>query len=112
MLGNLIHVAEIPNPSAEDIFSSAMGLLFPDDTSALHGDPGSLVTYKSERFGDIELRLSRLETEDDRRLFAQYLWNGGVLLAEIIGSSRVSNIVGNNEKIEKTTTVVPKMRID
>ena len=80
---------EAPDPSAEDIFSSALDLIFPDDTSTLHGDPGSLVTYKSKRFGDIELRLSRPETEEDRRLFGQYLWNAEVLLAEFVSDTNV-----------------------
>jgi hypothetical protein len=100
MIKNSIHVPEPSNPSAEDIFSSALGLISPDDTATLHGDPGSLVTYRSGQFGDIVLRLSAPETEDERRLFAQYVWNAGVLLAELIGlghggggSSNHNNII-------------------
>lgn len=43
--------------------------------------------YRSKQFGEIELRLSRPDSEEDRRLFAQYLWNAGVLLAEFVGGS-------------------------
>lgn len=46
----------------------------------LHGDPGSTIIYKSPRFGDVELRLPEPGTEDERRLFAQFLWNAGVVM--------------------------------
>jgi hypothetical protein len=93
MLEDLIHVSDTPDPSAEDIFSSALSLISPDDTSTLYGDPGSHVTYRSKRFGDVVLKLSQPDTEEERRLFAQYLWNAGVLLAEFISLS-VVHIIG------------------
>ncbi|KAK0333480.1 hypothetical protein LTR91_012622 [Friedmanniomyces endolithicus] len=57
-LTDLIHI--IPpdrDEEPEDIFASAPGLIFTDDTRNQHGDPGSIIVYKSKRFGDIELRL-------------------------------------------------------
>lgn len=110
MLGNLIHVTEALDPSAEDLFSSALDLIFLDDTSVLHGDPGSLVTYKSKQFGDIELRLSQPETEEDRRLFAQYLWNAGVLLAELVSANLASrSVIGDGDG---GNTILSEMRHD
>ena len=84
MLTSLIHLPEESNPSTEDIFSSALDLISPDGVLTLHGDPGSFVTYVSEKFGDITLRLAEPQTEQDRKMFGQYLWNAGILLAESI----------------------------
>ncbi|MCJ1478331.1 hypothetical protein MMC13_007009 [Lambiella insularis] len=86
MLTSLIHLPISPEPpSTEDIFSSAIGLIFTDDLHTQHGDPGSSVIYKSHAFGDLELRLADPHGEDARKLFAHYLWNAGVLMAELIG---------------------------
>lgn len=52
----------------------------------MHGDDRSLIIYKSSRFGDIELRNANPESEDDRRLFAHYLWNAGIKIAELVSS--------------------------
>ncbi|MCJ1284169.1 hypothetical protein MMC26_003500 [Xylographa opegraphella] len=86
MLGSLIR---LPSPnesdSTEDIFSSALNTIFTDDLLNQHGDPGSSVIYKSKAFGDLELKLVDPRGEDARRLFAQYLWNSGILIAELIG---------------------------
>ena len=68
----------------EDIFAAAPGLIFPDDLRNIHGDPDSTIVYKSARFGDIELRTSDPENEDERKLFGHYLWNAGIKLAELI----------------------------
>jgi predicted nicotinamide N-methyase len=69
---------------AEDIFAFAAGLIFPDDTRNMHGDDRSVIVYKSSRFGDIELRNADPQSEDERRLFAHYLWNAGIKMAELI----------------------------
>ena len=86
MLTSLIRLPVPTEPaSIEDIFSSPIGFIFTDDLRNQHGDPGSSVIYKSKAFGDKELKLVDPEGEDGRRLFAQYLWNSGVLMAELIG---------------------------
>ena len=84
MLASLIEVPETIHPSPEDVLSSCVGLLYPNETRNLHGDAGSSVIYKSRKFGNIELRLSDPQSESGRKLFAHYLWNSGVLLAELI----------------------------
>jgi EEF1A N-terminal glycine/lysine methyltransferase len=68
----------------EDIFAFAPGFLFTDDLRVQHGDPGSVIVYKSRRFGDIELRTTDPEVEDERQLFSHYLWNAGIKMAELI----------------------------
>lgn len=108
----------ISSPCPEDFFYSALGIIFPDDAPALHGDPGSVVIYTSKQFGEITLRLSAPDSEDDRRLFAQYLWNAGVLMAEIVSGnvgldesrSTLSDAVGDGDggKIPLTGTMMRK----
>ena len=86
MLNSLVRLPVPTEPTCtEDIFSSALGTLFTDDLLNQHGDPGSSIIYKSKAFGDLELQLVDPRGEDARRLFAQYLWNSGVLMAELIG---------------------------
>jgi EEF1A N-terminal glycine/lysine methyltransferase len=86
-LTDLIDVIPVSvEDEAEDIFSSAKGLLFPDDYQTLYGDPGSTIVYKSKRFNGIELKTADPDGEDERRLFGHYLWNAGVKMAELISA--------------------------
>lgn len=88
MLTSLVQLPVSSGPaSIEDIFSSSLELIFTDDLRTLHGDPGSTVFYKSRAFGDLELSLVDPVGEDDRRLFAQYLWNSAVQIGEFIGNA-------------------------
>lgn len=75
--------------SPEDIFASAPGVLFTDDSRNQHGDPGSLIIYKSVRYGEIELATADPNGEEERRLFSHYLWNAGVLMAERLSGMRM-----------------------
>lgn len=79
-------IAPDADDEPEDIFAAAPGLIFTDDLRNQHGDSGSLLVYKSERFGNIELRTADPERESDRKLFAHYLWNAGIKLAELMSS--------------------------
>lgn len=87
----LIQPSKQLNPEVEDIFSSALNLISPDHVSVLHGDPGSSVTYESKRYGTLKLRMVEPETEATRKLFGQYLWNAGVLLAEFRSGADMDN---------------------
>lgn len=85
LLTDAIHVIPAEDSEeVEDIFSSAPGLIFTDDTRNSHGDSGSTIVYKSARFGDIELKTADPEGEAERQLFGQYLWNAGILMAKLI----------------------------
>ncbi|MCJ1462281.1 hypothetical protein MMC07_000881 [Pseudocyphellaria aurata] len=106
MLGSLIRRPSFSNPEAEDIFSSALNVIFPEDVTVLHGDPGFSVIYKSKRYGDLELRLAEPQTEDERKLFGQYLWNAGVLLAEYI-----SGLDGEKPSMESGKWVVKDEKV-
>lgn len=70
--------------SPEDYLYTALTTIFPDDTHNQHGDPGQTIIYKSSRFGDIKLTLADPKEATERSLFAHYLWNAGVYLAEVI----------------------------
>lgn len=69
--------------SPEDIFSESLPL-FPDETRNHHGDPDAVVVYSSTPFGDVRLRVAEPAGEQERMLFAHYVWNASVLLAEMI----------------------------
>ena len=87
MLTTLVRLPKIPpDPrfAVENIYSSSLSTLYPNDVQTQHGDAGSYVIYKSKRFGDLELRLTDPSIEDDRRLFAHSLWNSSVQMAEFI----------------------------
>ena len=70
MLTFLVRTAQVPVEQPDDVYSSAVGLLFPDNIRTFHGDPGSYVTYLSKRFGDIKL-----------------IWNSGIQMAEFISQA-------------------------
>ena len=84
MLPSIIEVPDSTDAAPEDVLSTSLNLMYPDDSRNIHGDAGSYVIYKSKGFGDVRLRLTDPQSEGSRKLFAHYLWNAGVLLAELI----------------------------
>ncbi|KAI4723495.1 hypothetical protein E4T48_00043 [Aureobasidium sp. EXF-10727] len=85
-------IREIPateEDSPEDIFASAPGFLFTDDLRNQHGDRGSVIVYKSQRFGDLSLTTADPNGEEERTLFSHYLWNAGILMAERVSGQRL-----------------------
>ena len=85
-LSSLVRLVEPKDLSSEDILNSCAHLLLGDRYRNLHGDPGSEVVYTSY-FGEIQLSLADTATVDhgDHFLFAHYLWNASLQLAELIG---------------------------
>jgi hypothetical protein len=71
----------------EDLFSSGLTTLFPDDTLVQHGDSHSKIIYKSV-CGDLEFRCADVISEEERTKFAHYLWNSGILMGELVGGRR------------------------
>jgi hypothetical protein len=70
----------------EDIFGSSLGGIFTDDLQNQHGDdPDTTIVYKNLRHGDVEFRAAEVDGEEQRRKMAHYLWNAGVLMAELVG---------------------------
>ncbi|KAM0159715.1 hypothetical protein ACHAQE_004837 [Botrytis cinerea] len=66
----------------EDLFQSSLSSLFPDDIQNQHGDKDQRIIYTSPTLGEIVLELSSPAGEKGRLLFAHYLWNAGLQLAE------------------------------
>ncbi|KAI9796792.1 MAG: hypothetical protein M1835_003148 [Candelina submexicana] len=95
MLTSKIRLPPNSTNTPEDILSSSLHILYPDDLCNQHGEPGSQVIYTSSQFGDIELRLADPQGEEQRLLFSHYLWNAGVLLAELLGNDGVDEIDEN-----------------
>jgi hypothetical protein len=94
MLPNLLRlIPDTPSsPDPEDIFSSSLSTLFPDDLQVQHGDPETRILYRSAAHGDLEFRCADVSGEEDRTKFAHYLWNSGVLMGEIVGGRCVKDI--------------------
>jgi hypothetical protein len=77
-------VSHIPSP--EDIFGSTLGSIFTDDLQNQHGDdPDTTIVYRNARYGELEFRTADVNGEEQRRKFAHYLWNAGVLMGELVG---------------------------
>ncbi|EPS28915.1 hypothetical protein PDE_03861 [Penicillium oxalicum 114-2] len=93
--------------STEDLFSTFLPHLFPDDAPSFHGDPGQYLLYSSPRYGELEIMIpsypgqsekrseevaaglrgneeksGRNQTEEGRQLFAHFLWSAGMVVAD------------------------------
>jgi len=90
-LTSLIRLPENTGNDPEDILESALDQIFPDTLRTLHGEPGTDITYISEKFGNITLGLASPEDRNERYLFAHHLWNAAILLAEYISHGKESN---------------------
>jgi EEF1A N-terminal glycine/lysine methyltransferase len=85
MLTSRIHIRPPSDPEPEDIFQSSLHALFLDDSQSSHGNPGDTLIYRSPRYGEIKINLPAHPDHDaGRRLFAHYLWNASVLVADMI----------------------------
>ena len=99
MLTFKIRLPEVPAPPCEDIYSNAVGLLFPDNVRTFHGDPGSHITYLSKRFGEMQLSLVDPHDQDEHVLFAHHIWNSGIQMAEFISDG--SDLAKKQEEGER-----------
>ncbi|KAL6709377.1 hypothetical protein ACN47E_001784 [Coniothyrium glycines] len=91
----------------EDIFGDTLGCIFTDDLQNQHGDDAdTVILYKNSRHGQLEFRTADINGEEQRRKFAHYLWNAGVLMGELIGgrpakSARDSGSFENEDRDEE-----------
>ena len=86
-LGSRIRLVELENNSNEDILDSSSDFLYPDRYRNLHGNPGSEVIYDSSQFGEIYLRMAVTKETSDHFLFAHYLWNASLQMAEFVSQA-------------------------
>jgi nicotinamide N-methyltransferase len=84
MLTDKIRLSGSESNDIEDILSSSLGVIFPDDITNQHGDRDNNVIYLSPSLGPITLTLADPQGEDSRKLFSHFLWNAGLQLAEFI----------------------------
>ena len=106
MLSSLLRTRPKHSPrqaEPEDIFQASLGTIFTDDLVNSHGDPDTIVTYRS-LYGDLEFEVADPVGEEERSKFAHYVWNAGVLMGEVVGGRaagiRVEGDEGK-EEIEK-----------
>jgi hypothetical protein len=86
MLTSRIYVPLPSDPEPEDILQSWLRALFLDDTQNSHGNPGDNLTYQSPHYGDIEIHLPVHpgHVGVGRHLFAHYIWNAAIFIADRI----------------------------
>jgi nicotinamide N-methyltransferase len=84
MLTDKIRLSGPESNDPEDILSSSLGVIFPDDITNQHGDRDNSVIYLSPSFGPLTLTLADPQGEDSRKLFSHFLWNAGLQLVEFI----------------------------
>lgn len=69
----------------EDLLFSSLATIFPDDAPNLHGDSHSSIVYTSPYLPrPLRLHLADPSADEERKLFSHYLWNAGLLLAELL----------------------------
>jgi len=88
MLTDKIRLSGPESDAPEDILSSCLAVIFPDDITTQHGDRENSVIYLSPTFGSIKLSLADPQGEVSRKLFSHFVWNAGLQLAEFIEESR------------------------
>ncbi|KAF2635751.1 hypothetical protein P280DRAFT_411060 [Massarina eburnea CBS 473.64] len=93
LLPSLISLQHPPSYTLtpEDIFSSTLGGIFTDDLQNQHGSDAEtkiLYTPTNTRYPVIELAAADVDGEEQRRKFAHYLWNAGVLAGELVEESK------------------------
>ncbi|RDW83212.1 hypothetical protein BP5796_04703 [Coleophoma crateriformis] len=93
MLTDKIRVEGVNSDDPEDILSSALGVIFPDDITNQHGDAHNGVVYLSPDFGSVRLTLCDPSSES-RGLFSHFLWNSSLQLAEFIEEDPAWDVKG------------------
>ena len=75
-------------PSPTSIFAAHAANLFLDEERCSHGHAGGAVFYDAAHLGDIRLGLpDTAGAASEQGLYAHFVWNAAVLLAELIGGA-------------------------
>ncbi|KAF9741894.1 hypothetical protein PMIN06_007993 [Paraphaeosphaeria minitans] len=72
----------------EDIFESSLGGAFVNDIQNQHGDDATTtILYRPSNpaYAQFALHPADVTGEEQRRKFAHYLWNAGIMMAELVG---------------------------
>lgn len=92
-LTSRITLTGAPADEPEDFLADALGVVFPDDTTNVHGDHQHGLLYTSPHLPHpLDISLADPAGEDHRQLMSHYLWNASLQLAEMIeaGTLRLS----------------------
>ncbi|KAJ5960032.1 uncharacterized protein N7479_007182 [Penicillium vulpinum] len=103
----------------EDLFGAFLPHLFPDDVHSFHGDPGQHLLYSSPRYGDLNIMVpsypgssqnrsgettvpaktdgSVNQVNEERKLFAHFLWSAGMVVAEGVEEADTPAAPGKTE---------------
>lgn len=89
-------------PTPEDILSSALAVIYPDDVAGHHGDSDSSVEYASPvaRVGRLRLQLADPAAGREHQLFGHYVWNSAVQAAALLEAGRGAWDVGGRAVLE------------
>lgn len=66
-----------------------------------HGDdPDTVIVYRPSNpaYKEIELHTADINGEEQRRKFAHYLWNSGILMAELVAGRPKTDATDNRPK--------------
>ena len=100
---HIYHPSSAPSSSqaeendADNVLADSLTSIFRDAEDNQHGTPGAHIVYRSNRFGDITLTLANPEEEKSRKLFAHYLWNAELYVAEKISIADQRSVWSVNE---------------
>ncbi|KAF4121802.1 putative methyltransferase [Geosmithia morbida] len=70
----------------EDLLSSALGVIYPDDVTNQHGDADHPLLYTSPHLPGPPLGFDLMDpdAERERMLFSHYMWNASLLMGELV----------------------------
>ncbi|KAJ5132293.1 hypothetical protein N7448_006451 [Penicillium atrosanguineum] len=106
----------------EDVFEAFLSHLFPDDAPAFHGNPGQHLLYSSPHYGELEIMVPSYpaqsenkseevaaglekdangvnKVEEERQLFAHFLWSSALVVAEGLEDAERSDAGGEARDI-------------
>ena len=87
-----------------DPLTDTLSSLFRDSTECQHGSSGAHILYDSV-FGPITLSLAAPEAEESRKLFAHYLWNAELYVAERLSAAERSPNSVNSVPLPATRVI-------
>ncbi|KAL2211892.1 nicotinamide N-methyltransferase [Sarocladium strictum] len=97
---NILTASSPHDEEPEDLLFSSLATIFPDDAPNLHGDSHSSIIYTSPHLPHpLRLQLADPSQDEDRKLFSHYLWNAGLLLAELMEGAAVDDEVNERERL-------------
>ncbi|KAL4878087.1 hypothetical protein BJY04DRAFT_229989 [Aspergillus karnatakaensis] len=88
---------------AEDLFTTFLPHLFPDEAPRFHGDPGECLLYASPRYGTLTIQLPSLPNKpsNESSLFAHFLWGAGLIIADAVEAAHSTHNDGETLSLQR-----------